>query len=206
MEIEYEEDDEVLEGYVIRTYPKANSEVSEGETITVYISKSEEKTLKMPELIGLSKESAEKTLEEANLKLGTVYTEDSDKKEGTVIKQSIEVDTEIEEGTEVDITISVKKGSDPVDDPKPPVENPDPPKTEDPEPPVVSSKSMTIPIKLPASPDSLKVRVTVDNKEAYNSTHSASEGTVNVTITGSATVSVKVYINDALYYDLTKEF
>jgi serine/threonine-protein kinase len=61
-------DEEVEEGLVIKTEPQRTQVVSENETITIYISTGKPtKNVDVPDVVGLSKEDAEKQLKDAGL-------------------------------------------------------------------------------------------------------------------------------------------
>ncbi len=83
------------------------------ETCDVHI----KKVIKIPNVVGKTKEEATKVLKDLGLKV-TVETEESSKKEGTVLTQSKKEGTVANVGDEITITVSKKKA-----DPKPPVNN-----------------------------------------------------------------------------------
>ncbi len=111
--VEEDEDysEDVEEGYIISQTPNGNTEAEKGSTITIVVSKGEEvKVAKVPNLKKMTVTQAEQALSEVNLKLGNVTQEYSDDiEEGKVIRQSVEPDYEVKEGSEVDITISKGK-------------------------------------------------------------------------------------------------
>ena len=113
-----EESEDVPEGYVIRQYPSNGTSMKKSDTATIYVSKGKAvKTAKVPSLIGMTESAAKSMLESLNLSLGNVYHQESTKPEGTVAKQSLPADTEVKEGTTVDIIIS--KGEAPAVSPEP---------------------------------------------------------------------------------------
>lgn len=98
----------VKEGEVIRTDPAANSVAQYGSVIKLYVAtKDDSAPVKVPDLIGKTKDQAIKALEEANLLQGNI-TEEYDTKEtkGKVIKQDPQKDTEIAGGSSVNFVIS----------------------------------------------------------------------------------------------------
>jgi serine/threonine-protein kinase len=101
--------DSVPEGQVAYTDPKANAKVLPGATVTLHISKgAEQKTATVPDLIGKTKSEAKAALKAVNLSIGTVtkaYSENVDK--GCVCVQSKSEGTVVDQGTTVDITISL---------------------------------------------------------------------------------------------------
>ncbi len=115
-EITQENSDTVEIGNVIRTNPVAGTEVSSGSTVQVVVSLGKEDTqVEVPNVIGVSENTAKKTL--ANLSLSVVVdTGTSTKvKAGEVMAQSIKAGTKVDQKTE--ITITVNSGVDEVADP-----------------------------------------------------------------------------------------
>ena len=102
---------EVPEGYIISQDPKyiEKYNVKEGSTITVVVSKGQEKT-KVPNVKGKSQEEALQLLEEANLKAEIIEETSKTVKEGYVISQETEPDEEAFAGDTVKIHVSKGTG------------------------------------------------------------------------------------------------
>ncbi len=102
---------EVPEGYVISQDPKyaENYNVKEGSTVTVIISKGTEKT-KVPNVEGKEQSEAIKLLEEANLKAEVVEETSQTVKEGYVVSQETDPETEVSAGDTVKIHVSTGTG------------------------------------------------------------------------------------------------
>lgn len=99
--------DSITKGYVISTDPVAGAAADEGSEIKIIISTGPETVMtKVPQLKGLSKESAIAKIESSNLSIGSISTAESDLVAGTVIDQNIAAGTEIEEHTKISITVS----------------------------------------------------------------------------------------------------
>ena len=97
--------DSITKGYVISTDPVAGAAADEGSEIKIIISTGPETVMtKVPQLKGLSKESAIAKIESSNLSIGSISTAESDLVAGTVIDQNIAAGTEIEEHTKISIT------------------------------------------------------------------------------------------------------
>ena len=114
LKIEIKEEEfnkEVPEGYIISQDPKyiEKYNVKEGSTITVVVSKGQEKT-KVPNVKGKSQEEALQLLEEANLKAEIIEETSKTVKEGYVISQETEPDEEVFAGDTVKIHISKGTG------------------------------------------------------------------------------------------------
>lgn len=102
---------EVPEGFIISQDPKyiEKYNVKEGSTITVVVSKGQEKT-KVPNVKGKSQEEALQLLEAANLKAEIIEETSKTVKEGYVISQETEPDKEAFAGDTVKIHISKGTG------------------------------------------------------------------------------------------------
>lgn len=99
--------DSITKGYVISTDPVADAAADEGSEIKIIISTGPETVMtKVPQLKGLSKESAIAKIESSNLSISNISTAESDLVAGTVIDQNIAAGTEIEEHTKISITVS----------------------------------------------------------------------------------------------------
>ena len=99
--------DSITKGYVISTDPVADAAADEGSEIKIIISTGPETVMtKVPQLKGLSKESAIAKIESSNLSICNISTAESDLVAGTVIDQNIAAGTEIEEHTKISITVS----------------------------------------------------------------------------------------------------
>ena len=104
----YKFDDEVESGNVISTDPAGGSKAKVGDAIVIYVSQGkEEKLVGVPDLVGLTEAAARGSIEANNLTVGNVtYEFNSDVEAGLVIRQSITKDTQVKEGSTIDIVIS----------------------------------------------------------------------------------------------------
>ncbi len=108
VEVMDEHSEEVGSGYVIRTYPKAGTNVDKGSQIIIYKSIGPEiKLAKIPNVVGMTESEAKTALLESNLVLGKIYPEDVSGYTGTIVKQEPAAFTEVDEGTPVDIYFNV---------------------------------------------------------------------------------------------------
>ena len=106
-DVEYEYSDSVDQGVVIETSPKAGSDVSAGDTITLTVSRGKE-TVTVPSVTGLTQSAAESALTSAGLTVGTVSSEYSSTVEaGYVISQSVSANRKVESGTSVNLVVSL---------------------------------------------------------------------------------------------------
>ena len=89
-------------GHVIRTDPAVGTELVEGQTIKLYVSKGPEVELEnMPDVTGMEEATARKVLDQLGFKNVEVRTVESDRPKGIVVKQSVA------EGTEIDVTTQI---------------------------------------------------------------------------------------------------
>ncbi|MBQ4577620.1 MAG: Stk1 family PASTA domain-containing Ser/Thr kinase [Clostridia bacterium] len=146
--------DEVPNGYVLRTEPVAGTELTAGDTVTLTVSKGPEVVLvDMPNLMGCSESEALTLLEAAGLNWEPVVYEEFEGTPGQVIYQSVDAHTPVEKGTTVAFKISIE--------PPPPAE-------------VVREYTVQlIPSEFP-----VELWVMVDGMTVYNAMHQPEEGSV----------------------------
>lgn len=109
---EYAYSGEVEEGLVISTTPGFGSDVTEGDTITVIISKGpqavdEGDTVSIPSVLGKGSSQARSELEDLGLYVEITEEYSSDYDEGLIMKQSISSGTEVTKGTTIELTVSI---------------------------------------------------------------------------------------------------
>lgn len=104
--IKYEFSETIAPGLVIKTSPEVGSSVKIGGEVVIYVATDKEETVKVPELVGCSKEVAEQLLKASDLVLGTVTEVNSDLEAGVVVKQSINKDESVPIGSKIDIEVS----------------------------------------------------------------------------------------------------
>ena len=107
VDIENETSSTVTKDYVITTSPGAGEQMSSGSTVYVTVSSGPQISyVRMPNVIGLSEEAAISKLENAGLSYGGSDRSVSDVDAGTVIGQSVEAFTEVEEHTKIYFRVS----------------------------------------------------------------------------------------------------
>ena len=92
-------------GKVAYTDPAAGKKVEKGATITIYPSKGEE--TKVPNLIGKTRSEAKAALKAAGLVYGNETKNYSSTQKNRVCVQSVASGKQVEEGTTVDVTLSL---------------------------------------------------------------------------------------------------
>ena len=186
----YENSETIEQGFVISYTPFKGVKVPPGTEVQIVVSKGPaDKPIKVPNLEGMTQSMAESTINTYNLKTGRIDdTQYSDTvAAGKVISQYPVADTEVPEGTEVNLIIS--KGPDPATLPPDP-----PPETQD---PVPVTKSFTVP--LDGYEGEVNVRVLMDGAQVWNQNYDATMETaaeVHVQGTrGMGTKEVTIFIN-----------
>ena len=191
--------DDVEEGRVTRTDPDEGATLEDGQSVTVYISKGpEEKTVKVPPLIGYTEKQAIAALEDAKLDY-SIERKNDDAEAGKVIGQSIDAGEEVDEGTKITLTISLGPAEEPDPDPEP---NPTP----DPKPSTVSK-----PVTLTFEDHTTTLNVSVVNSTTGETVVTGLQvqpgtNTASVYLQGSGTVVYYVYVDNTMYTDITVNF
>jgi len=102
--IDTEFSDKVKKDFAVRTVPSEGKEVTKGTRVRLLVSAGPEQVT-VPNVTGLSRESAEAQLRDDGFRVGVVEQE-SDEPEGDVISQSPGAGTELTRGGTVTITVS----------------------------------------------------------------------------------------------------
>lgn len=167
-------DDEVAEGLVIKTEPPAGSEYAVGGTVTIFVSKGPVDTqVKVPDVVGMTKEKAIAALKENKL-VAKVEEIEHEGDKGKVIDQSIDAGDKVDMETEVTIYVSTGE-TEPVD--------------------------LTISLPLPNGiHGSYTIEVYKNGNVAYQQSISRGEtvagGTVNIDISGKKTETLTISIRN----------
>lgn len=178
----------IKEGIVISQEIEANSTANAGDTVKIHVSIGTGiNQVVMPSVLGKSESEAKTILESKNLKANVEYSEDSTKDNGVVLSQSIKSGENIDEGTEV--TITVNKLAE------------------------IKSATVTVNVKsltggyettVPSnSTDTVvkkkKLTVKAGEDKVYDEDVDLNSTNIKVNVSGKGTVTVKVYIDDVLY-------
>ena len=158
-----EYNDEIENGFVIRTDPAAGTMLTEGDTVTITVSRGPEFVMvDMPKLMGKSLNTALELLDVAGLEWDEpVYTE-ADGEPDLVIYQSIAPGTQVEKGTRVSFQLSKER--------------------ELPPEPVIADYVYTVTLNQSANP--IDVEIYQDGGRVYSGTHVSEEITATVILTG----------------------
>ncbi len=199
---EYENNEAIVKDYVIRTIPAAGEGLGTDEIVTLYVSlgPTVEKVI-MPDLMNRTEAEAQDLLTSKKLVLGGITgVESQEYEKGRIANQSILPGTEIDEGTQVFLQVSLG-----VPETEPTTEAPT---TEAPTEPTQTSTEPTgetgtlekmIWINLPTDREEVRVTVKVDGIIAYDQVVSTSHSSIPVHITGNNTrVWVDIYFDEKL--------
>ncbi len=158
-----EYNDEIENGFVIRTDPAAGTMLTEGDTVTITVSRGPEFVMvDMPVLMGKPLNTALELLDVAGLEWDEpVYTE-ADGEPDLVIYQSIAPGTQVEKGTRVSFQLSKER--------------------ELPPEPVIVDYVYTVTLNQSANP--IDVEIYQDGGRVYSGTHVSEEITATVILTG----------------------
>ncbi|MBP3831786.1 MAG: Stk1 family PASTA domain-containing Ser/Thr kinase [Clostridia bacterium] len=194
-EIKEENSKKVEAGYIIEQETEAEKTVNAGDKVVIHVSLGVKK-ISVPSVLGKSEKDATKALKDAGLKVVTTTDEDSSKDNDTVLKQSVDAGTEVEEGTSVTITInsitqtknatltinvkSILGG-------KYTTETKDTGKKDEEGNPIKEEKIKDV-----------KVKIVVGSDTVYNENLDPTTTSLVQSISGKGTVTVKIYIDDVL--------
>ena len=99
----------VEEGYVVEQSVEADTEAFAGDTIKISVSKGTGiKQITVPSVVTLDEETAKKTLLDKGFVVNIVPDQDDSRNNGVVLKQSLDVGTVVDEGSEITITVNKK--------------------------------------------------------------------------------------------------
>lgn len=173
--VEYQEFSDITNGFVIKTDPAAGATLSQGDSIKVYVSKGpENQPVTVPPFVGQNIDKIReqlKTVWKLTCTDADVELVNSDEPGGNIIWQSIEPTTVVKEGD----TIKFKVSSG------------------------LSSATVTESYELPQDGrDIVEIQISVNGEFQYHETVSCAQETVEVTLSGSGTMPVKVYFDGVL--------
>jgi serine/threonine-protein kinase len=105
--------DSVRQGRVIETNPAEGTSVRRGSTVTLIVSRGREQVA-VPDVVGRSREEAERLLGDAELTAAFTEREDADAEPGTVLEQDPAAGTEVDQGETVDLVVATEPEEIPV--------------------------------------------------------------------------------------------
>ena len=190
----YEVSDAVTKGYIISMSPEANTPLKAGEIVNIVVSLGPEEVLvKVPSLLGLDRDDVQREFESFNLTLGEFIVKETDDetRDGQVYDQSVPAETEVLEKTVVDVYIYEYAA---------PAE---PPEDVNPDVPDGENGSVTEPlgtyslnVDLDSTAEISTVRIEAMGEVRYEANYLSAYGTVEITLTGSGSEIINIYVND----------
>ena len=195
-EIVEEESKKIEAGYVVSQETESGKNVYAGDTVVIHVSTGVKKS-SVTSVIGKSEEEAKNTLTSLGLKVNIGYDEDTSKENGVVLKQSLDAGKEVEEGTEITLTVnkltetksatltvnvkSLLGGAVEYEETDTPANN--------------TTNSVTTTNK---KVKNVQVKIVVGSDTVYKDSIDPTTTNLVQTISGKGTVTVKVYIDDVL--------
>ena len=181
---------EIKEGIVISQETNPNTEANAGETVKIHVSIGTGiAQVVMPSVLGKTESDARQTLEGKNLKVNVEYSEDTNKDNGIVLSQNIKSGENIDEGTEITITVNklaeTKEAKITINVKS--ITGGYEPETEQGN---TTTSGTTVKEK--------KLTVKVGEDKVYDKKVDLNSTAIQTNISGKGTVTVKVYIDDIL--------
>ena len=170
-----EYNDDIPEGYVIKTEPGADTQIDTGTVVVVYVSMGAENTYTtVPSVVGYKLEDARMILNSAGIRIGSVERVDTDGQSTEVLSQSLYEGTTVENGTTISLVIVKEKEE------------------------AVSSMELMIP--LPNVSSEIRMEASLGGETLISETLVPSEARFwNITIAGEGIGTVSIYYDGQLY-------
>jgi len=170
--------DTVVMDNVIGTTPSADVIAPYGSRVVLTVSKGRELLpVEVPDIVGMNQDAAKSAILASGLSIGEIHQEISEKPRGQVIAQTIEDGETVEETTALGFTVSLGQ-----------------------------ELTQDLEIVIPAEPEQQKIKVTQNGSTIYEADHLASDGRLLITLKGTGTAMISVYINESLYYEKVVRF
>ena len=170
-----EYNDDIPEGYVIKTEPGADTQIDTGTVVVVYVSMGAESTYTtVPSVVGYKLEDARMILNSAGIRIGSVERVDTDGQSTEVLRQSLSEGTTVENGTTISLVIVREKES--------------------------AANSMELMIPLPNVSSEVRMEASLGGETLVSENLVPSEARFwNITIAGEGIGTVSIYYDGQLY-------
>ena len=177
-----EYNDDIPEGYVIRTEPGADTVVDSGTVVIIYVSMGPKTTYAtVPNVLGYKLNDAKLMLNSAGIKIGSVTRVDSTQAGTVILDQSLAAGTQVQKGTTIDLVIAMERDSE--------------------------ENSVTLDIPLPNENRQVQVEAFVNGSPAAAETiNPYMMSSWTVTLTGEGITTVSIYYDDKLYQAYSVDF
>ncbi len=181
VKIERTHNENIPVDYVISQYPAKGTSLSEGDSITLYVSDGiGDGEIVVPNLLGMTKSEAKRRIEQENLVVGSFDYQDSSKAKDTVIKQSVPGGDSVDEKTVINLVLSNGEGGN----------------DEENAPTTGNVKEKTLFITLPTDKDEVTVKITSNGSTVYEGIQYPKKNADFVkTVSGTGNVTFEIYID-----------
>ncbi len=177
-----EYNDDIAEGYVIRTEPGVDTVVDSGTVVIIYVSMGPKTTYaEVPNVLGYRLGDAKLMLNAAGIKIGSVTRVDSTQAGTVVLDQSIAAGTQVQKGTAIDLVIAMERENE--------------------------TNSINLDIPLPSENKEVMLEAFVNGSPAAaESVNPSIAGSWLVTLSGEGISTVSIYYDDKLYQAYSVNF
>lgn len=177
-----EYNDDIPEGYVIKTEPGVDTVVDSGTVVIIYVSMGPKNTYAtVPNVLGYKLNDAKLMLNSAGIKIGSVTRVDSTQAGSVILSQSLSAGTQVQRGTTIDLVIAMERDSE--------------------------ANSVTLDIPLPSDNRSVQLEAFINGSPAAAETiNPYMMSSWTVTLTGEGINTVSIYYDDKLYRAYSVDF
>ena len=177
-----EYNDDIPEGYVIKTEPGVDTVVDSGTVVIIYVSMGPKNTYAtVPNVLGYKLNDAKLMLNSAGIKIGSVTRVDSTQAGSVILSQSPSAGTQVQRGTTIDLVIAMERDSE--------------------------ANSVTLDIPLPSDNRSVQLEAFINGSPAAAETiNPYMMSSWTVTLTGEGINTVSIYYDDKLYRAYSVDF
>lgn len=177
-----EYNDDIPEGYVIKTEPGADTVVDSGTVVIIYVSMGPKTTYAtVPNVLGYKLNDAKLMLNSAGIKIGSVTRVDSTQAGSVILNQSLSAGTQVQRGTTIDLVIAMERDSE--------------------------ANSVTLDIPLPSDNRSVQLEAFINGSPAAAETiNPYMMSSWTVTLIGEGINTVSIYYDDKLYRAYSVDF
>lgn len=177
-----EYNDDIPEGYVIKTEPGVDTVVDSGTVVIIYVSMGPKNTYAtVPNVLGYKLNDAKLMLNSAGIKIGSVTRVDSTQAGSVILNQSLSAGTQVQRGTTIDLVIAMERDSE--------------------------ANSVTLDIPLPSDNRSVQLEAFINGSPAAAETiNPYMMSSWTVTLTGEGISTVSIYYDDKLYRAYSVDF
>ena len=177
-----EYNDDIPEGYVIKTEPGVDTVVDSGTVVIIYVSMGPKTTYAtVPNVLGYKLNDAKLMLNSAGIKIGSVTRVDSTQAGSVILSQSPSAGTQVQRGTTIDLVIAMERDSE--------------------------ANSVTLDIPLPSDNRSVQLEAFINGSPAAAETiNPYMMSSWTVTLTGEGINTVSIYYDDKLYRAYSVDF